>query len=121
MARRIELTPEELVVHWDGLSSLAALARELRIPWESVSAVSIGLDPLPGALAVRVGMNTGPFGETRRGTFWSGGRRLFLDVNDGERAVVLDLEEHRYARVALTVDDPEGFAAQIRARAHVRR
>jgi hypothetical protein len=68
-----------------------------------------------------VGTNTSPFGDTRRGTFWSGGRRLFLDVNDPERAVVLELEGHPFARVALTVDDPEAFAGQLRAKAGLRK
>ena len=74
------------------------------------------LDELPGPLAFRIGTSTAPLGNTRRGTFWTGGRRVFLDVDDPQRALVLDLEGHRNARVALTVDDPEATAARIRAK-----
>ncbi len=40
----------------------------------------------------------------------------FLDVNDRERAIVLDLTGHTYRRVALTVDDPESLASYLRER-----
>jgi hypothetical protein len=117
VARRIELLDDELHVHYDGLSALAVAKRDLHVPYGAVREVRVGLEELPGTFAIKAGTNTAPFGETRRGTFWTGGRRLFLDVNDRERAVVLELEGHRFARVALTVDDPDGFAAILRARA----
>ena len=41
---------------------------------------------------------------------------VVLDVDDRERAVVLDLTGHGYRRVVLTVDDPEAFAANVRER-----
>jgi hypothetical protein len=117
VARRIELLDDELHVHYDGLSSLAAAKRDIHVPYDAVRDVRIGLEELPGTFAIKLGTNTAPFGETRRGTFWSGGRRMFLDVNDAERTLVLELEGNRFARVALTVDDPETLAAELRARA----
>ena len=116
MSRRIELLDDELRLRYSGLSAVAAVIRSVGIPYSMIRSVSVGLEQLPGTFALRLGTNTSPFGHTRRGTFWSSGRRLFLDVNDPERAVVLELEGHPYARVALTVDDPEGFAEQLRAR-----
>jgi hypothetical protein len=117
VSRRIELLDDELHVQYSGLSAFAAGARNLHVPYSAIREVRIGLEELPGTFALKVGTNTAPFGDTRRGTFWTGGRRIFLDVNDPARAVVLDLEGNRFARVALTVDDPEGFAEQLRARA----
>jgi hypothetical protein len=119
VARRIELLDDELHLHFSGLSMLATAARDVHVPYDAIRSVSIGMPELPGALAIKMGTNTAPFGDTRRGTFWSGGRRLFLDLNDPERSVVLELEGNRYARVALTVDDPEAIAGQLRARAHL--
>jgi hypothetical protein len=116
VARRIELLDDELHLHYDGLSALAAAKRDVHVPYGAIRDVRVGLGDLPGTFAIKLGTNTAPFGETRRGTFWTGGRRVFLDVNDPERAVVLELEGHRFARVALTVDDPESFAALLRAR-----
>ena len=117
MSRRIELLDDELHLHYSGLSLVATCARDVRVPYDAIASVSIGLSPLPGVFAFKLGLTTAPLGDTRRGTFWSGGRRMFLDVNDAERAVVLDLEGNRNARVALNVDDPESFAAELRSRA----
>ena len=47
------------------------------------------------------------------------GRWSFLDVNDRERAVVLDLTGHEYRRLVLTVDDPGVLRAEA-ARAPAR-
>lgn len=116
MARRLELTDDELVLRYAGFSRVVILTDEVAIPYSAIRSVSVGYDNLPGAFTWRIGVNTAPFGKTRRGTFWSGGRRLFLDVDDPERTVVLDLEGQRFARVALTVDDPEAFAAKLRAK-----
>ena len=60
--------------------------------------------------------NTNYFVTTQRGRFREHGRWSFLDVTDRERTVVLDLTGHRYRRLALTVDDPETFAANVRER-----
>jgi hypothetical protein len=50
---------------------------------------------------------------------WSGdvreqGRWAFWDVRDPERAVIIDLEDERYARLVIEVDDPAATAAAIR-------
>jgi hypothetical protein len=50
------------------------------------------------------------------GRFREDGRWSFLDVDDRERAVVIDLTGHGYSRVVLSVDDPEAFAANLRER-----
>jgi hypothetical protein len=116
VSRQIEPADDALVVRWSGLSAAAVLRRELRIPYSAIRSVSVGLDELPKALAWRVGTSTGPLGETRRGRFWVGGKRLLLDVNDRRRALVLDLEGAEFDRVALSVDDPESLADAIRSR-----
>jgi hypothetical protein len=116
VARRIDLAEHELQVRYSGLSAVAVLTQELDVPYSSIGSVRVGMRDLPGAFTFRVGTTTAPFGDTRRGTFWVGGRRVFLDLNDRRQAVVLELEGHRYARVALGVDDPEALAAAIRAR-----
>lgn len=116
MARTIDLRDDELVIRYDGLAAAAGLTREIRVPYRSIEAVSVGLYELPGPLAFRVGMTTAPFGDTRRGTFWMGRARWFLDLSHRARTVVLDLSGHRYARVALEADEPERLADRIRER-----
>lgn len=116
VARRIDLTDEALVLRYTGLSRLAVLADELRIPYAQIRGVSIGTASLPGSFAWRVGVNAGPFGETRKGRFRVGGKWEFFDVDDRDRTVVIDCDGWRYRRVTLTVDDPETTARKIRAK-----
>ena len=116
MSRRIDVDDDGLVIRFDGLRAITTLTRELRIPYTAIGAVSIGLTDPPGALALKVGLSTPPFGTTQRGRFREHGRWSFLDVDDRVRAVVLDLTGHEYRRVVLTVDDPESFVQKLRER-----
>ena len=116
MGRRIDFEQDALLIRYDGLSRAATLVGELRVPYEAIASVSIGLSDPPGALAVKVGFSTPPFGTTQRGRFREHGKWSFLDVDDRGRAVDIDLTGHGYGRVVLTVDDPEAFAASLRDR-----
>jgi hypothetical protein len=116
VSRRIDLDDDALVVRYAGLDHAVTLTGEVRVPYTAIGAVSIGLVDPPGALALKVGLSTPPFGTTQRGRFREHGGWSFLDVTDRERTVVLDLTGHRYRRLALTVDDPETFAASVRER-----
>ena len=103
-----------------GYSGLAAAVRvrgEVRVPYGQIRSVSVGLDEVPSTLAFRVGLSTAPLGATRKGQFWWAGKRVFLDFEDPDRAVVLELKAHPFARIAVQPDtDPEPLAAQIRER-----
>jgi hypothetical protein len=116
MSRRIDLHEDALVVDYSGLAALATLTGIVRVPYPTIRFVSVGLTDPPGALAWRIGLSTPPFGTTQRGRFREHGRWSFLDVDDRERAVVLDLAGHEFRRVVLSVDDPETLAARLRDR-----
>jgi hypothetical protein len=116
VSRRIDFEEDALVVRYSGLDLAAVFKREVRVPYTTVAAVSVGLTDRPSVFAGRVGLSTAPFGITQRGRFREHGRWSFLDVDDPERAVVLALTGHAYRRVALTVDDPEAFAEQLQRR-----
>ncbi len=116
MSRRIDFEDDALVIRFDGLAALTTLTRELRVPYTSIGSVSIGLTDPPGLLAVKIGLSTPPFGKTQRGRFREHRRWSFFDVDDRERAVVLDLTGHEYRRLALTVDDPDAFVQKLRGR-----
>ena len=116
VARRIDLADDALVVRFTGISRLAVLADELRIPYAQIKGVSVGTTSLPGSFAWRVGVNMGPFGEVRKGRFRVGGAWEFFDVDDRDRTVVIDTDGWRYRRVTLTVDDPETTARKLRAK-----
>ena len=117
MGRSIRLEPDAVVLGYSGLAAVTRLRGEVRVPYEQIRSVSVGLDEVPSALAFRVGLSTAPFGAKRKGQFWWAGKRVFLDLEDPERAVVLELKGHPFARIAFQPDtDAESLAAQIRGR-----
>ncbi len=117
MPRRIDLLDDALLVRYSGAAALSGLRRQVRVPYASIRSIGIGLREAPGALAWRVGLSTPPFGTRHHGRVREGGRWSFLDVHDRERTVVLELEGHELGRVALSVDDPQTLAQQLRERA----
>jgi hypothetical protein len=48
------------------------------------------------------------------GTFHHEGNRVFWDVHDPAKAVVIHLADERYARLVIGVDDPAATVAAIR-------
>ena len=116
MSRRIDLEDDALVIRYGTLGGILRTVDEVRVPYTAIDSVSVGLTDAPRWLAFRIGYSTPPFGTTQRGRFREHGRWSFLDVDDRERAVVLDLTGHRFRRIALTVDDPEAFAQRVRER-----
>ena len=116
MSRRVDFDEDALVVRYAGLHRALILTGEVRVSYSAIASVSTGLSDPPGWLRFRIGFSTPPFGTTQRGRFREHGRWSFLDVDDRERAVVIDLAGDRYRRVVLSVDDPEAFAANLRER-----
>jgi hypothetical protein len=111
---RIEVTDEAVVVRFDATERLLGWKRELRVPLTAIEEVSVGLDDVPHALAWRVGLSV-PLSDRRLGRFWSGGKKLFLDVRDKRLAVVLRLRPgSEFDVVALDADDPQALAGRIR-------
>ncbi len=51
------------------------------------------------------------------GTFYQGGERIFWDVHDPAKAIVIELRDERYSRLVVEVDDPEAALHLIRSAA----
>ena len=49
------------------------------------------------------------------GTFYLGGERVFWDVRDASRAVVVELDGHAYDRLVIEVEDPAAVVAMLTA------
>ena len=47
------------------------------------------------------------------GTFFQDGDRVFWDVRDPEKTIVIRLEDERYARLVIEVEDPPTTVAAI--------
>jgi hypothetical protein len=109
----VELTRDALVVHVQGMDRLWALKSRLEIPLAHV--VGAEVDP-EVAREWHKGIRTPGThvpGVITAGTFYQEGERVFWDVHDPESTVVIHLEDERYARLVIEVDDPPSTAAAI--------
>jgi hypothetical protein len=112
----VELTENALIVHVRGMDRLWALKSRLQIPLSHV--VGAEVDPEIARewhKGLRAGGTHVP-GVTTAGTFYQEGERVFWDVHDPEKTVVIQLRDERYARLVIEVEDPRATAATIQGR-----
>ena len=98
---------------------LLTVVGTVAVRYEAVASVDVGLDAVPGWWVWKVGYNPA-FGSRRAGIFWWRGTKWFMDVSDVARTLVIDVKPGGaggYGAVAVTVDDPAWFAAELRSRA----
>jgi hypothetical protein len=117
VAPRIELLDDRLRIDYLGLEQLLVLRDKIDVRYDHIRAVEVGLDRVPSPWALRLGLSV-PWSDRRAGWFWSEGRKLFLDVKDRQRAVVLRLREAApFDAVAIQVERPDELADALRERA----
>jgi len=111
----VELTESALIVHVQGMDRIWTLKSRLEITLAHV--VDAEVDP-EVAKGWRKGMRasgTHVPGVITAGTFYQEGERVFWDVHDSEKTVVIHLEDERYARLVIELDDPPATAAAIQS------
>jgi len=110
----VELTEDTLVVHVRGMDRIFALTSRLEIPLSHV--LSAEVDPELGHPewweSLRLTATQIPWIVTA-GTFYQEGERVFWDVHDPEKVVVIRLRDERYARLVIGVDDPPATVRAI--------
>ena len=94
-----------------------ALARQVSVPVSSVT----GVEVVPNGWDVDLGLRVGGTGVPRRLAFgryrkWRG-PRTFAAVYCGEPAIVIETSGGDWDRLAITLDDPESAARDVRAAA----
>jgi hypothetical protein len=103
----VELTEDTLVVHVKGMDRIFALTSRLDIPLSHVMGAQV--DPELGHpewwKSLRFTATQIPW-VVSAGTFYQEGERVFWDVRDPEKVVVIRLRDERYARLVIGVDDP---------------
>jgi hypothetical protein len=105
---------DTLVVKITGLDKLWALKSSLSIPLANVR----GATADPGILREPKGLKapgTRVPGVITAGTFHIDGERVFWDVHDASKAVVIELTDERYARLVVQVADPRAAVTAIQA------
>ena len=109
----VELTENALVVHVRGMDRLWALKSLLEIPLAHVVGAEFNPEVAQGWRKGIRAAGTHVPGVISAGTFYQEGERVFWDVHDPERTVVIHLKDERYARLVIEVDDPPATAAAI--------
>ena len=109
----LEATPTELVIRLEGLRRAFGRWRPMVIPWAHIKQAHLDARIARSFPGARWGVSTYVPGVLALGSFRRGGRRVFLDVRDPEKAVVIELTGEKYDRLVLEVDDPEAALAMI--------
>jgi hypothetical protein len=102
---QVSIEGGDLIVEIEGLNKVWALKSRLTIPLSHVRGATVD----PGMVRESKGVRTsGTYvpGVIVAGTFRAHGERVFWDVRDAEKAVVIQLDDEEYARLIVEVDDP---------------
>jgi hypothetical protein len=101
-----------LVVEIEGLDKLWALKSRLEIPLVNVRGATADPGIVKEPKGVRAPGAHVP-GVVTAGTFHIEGERVFWDVHDPTKAVVIELADERYARLVIQVADPDDTVTQV--------
>jgi hypothetical protein len=109
----VELTRDTLIVHVRGMDRLWSLKSRLEIPLSHVldaeADTQVAREWQKGLRAP----GTHVPGVITAGTFFQHGDRVFWDVHDPEKTIVIRLADERYARLVIEVEDPTATVAAI--------
>ncbi|MFF9573432.1 hypothetical protein [Streptomyces sp. NPDC014685] len=108
----ISIDDDNLIVEIEGLDRLWALKSRLTIPLAHVR----GATADPGIAKEPKGLRspgTHVPGVVTAGTFHVNGERVFWDVRDPAKAVVIQLDDERYARLVIQVSDPRATVSLV--------
>ena len=110
----VELTEDALIIHVRGMDRVFALKSRLEIPLSHVVGAKVDAEIAHPAAwkSLRLTATQIP-GVVTAGTFYQEGERVFWDVHDPEKVVVIGLKDERYARLVIGVKDPPATAAAI--------
>jgi hypothetical protein len=109
---QISIDGENLVVEIEGLDKLWTLKSRLVIPLDNVR----GATADPGIVKEPKGLRAPGAhlpGVITAGTFHLDGEKVFWDVHDAAKAVVVELADERYARLVVEVAEPRTTVALI--------
>jgi hypothetical protein len=109
---RVAVAGDTLSIEIEGLDRLWSLKSRLEIPLQHVR----GATADPGIAREHHGWR-GPGayvpGVLSAGTFHQDGKRVFWDVHDPAKVIVIELADEHFQRLVVEVDDPEATATAI--------
>ncbi len=111
----VEITEDTLTVHVLGWDRLWALKSRIEVPLSHVASAEV--DPEITRREWWKGIKapgTELPGVIKAGTFYQWRERVFWDVRDPDKAIVIQLRDERYARLVIEVEDPPATVAAIK-------
>ena len=108
----VSISGDDLVVEIEGMDKLWSLKSRLVIPLANVRGATADPGIGAGPKGLRAPGTSVP-GVLTAGTFHQDGERIFWNIRDGARAVVITLADERYARLVVEVADPAATVALI--------
>jgi hypothetical protein len=109
---KVSIDGDTLIVEIEGLDKLWAVKSRLEIPLGSVRGATADPGVIKEPKGIRAPGAHVP-GVITAGTFYVDGERVFWDVHDPARAVVIELHGQRYARLVIEVADPRATVALV--------
>jgi hypothetical protein len=109
---KVHIDGDSLIVEIEGSDKLWALKSRLIIPLANV----LGATADPGVINKPKGIRAPGAhlpGVITAGTFHIHGERVFWDVHDPAKAVVIELADEHYARLVVQVADPHATVALV--------
>jgi len=111
----VEITEDALIVHILGWDRLWAFKNRIEVPLSHVE--SGEMDPEIARREWWKGIKapgTGLPGVIKAGTFYQRRERVFWDVHDPDKTIVIQLRDERYARLNIEVEAPPATVAAIK-------
>lgn len=109
----ISVRGDKLRLQVKGLDKLWAMRSRIDIPLASVIGVRADPEVARGVWKGVSAPGTHIPGFIIAGTFYQDDKRIFWDVHDPEKTVVIELSGQRYDQIIVEVGDPAAAVAQI--------
>ena len=109
----ISVAGDAAVFEVQGWDKLWSLKSRLEIPLMHIRGIRVDSDVARGWWHGIKAPGTNVPGVLTAGTFYQHGKRVFWDVHDPERTVVIELRDERYNELIVEVADPAATVGQL--------
>ncbi len=109
-----KIEDSKLILEVEGWDKLWALKSHLEIPLVHVAYVKIDRQALSHVMkGIKIAGSRVP-GVIKAGTFFEHEGRVFWDVHDPQKAILIGLKDEKYKELVVEVKDPESTVEMIR-------
>ena len=110
---RIELTSKMLIVSITGMDRFLAFKGQLEVPLTHVTGAEADPEIAKSSWKGWKAPGTNIPGVVTAGTFYRDGKRMFWDVHDPEKTIVIRLADDQYDTLVVEVEEPNATAQAI--------